>query len=76
MKTFQQFMLLVLWLDFLWRLRRWILEPAVPMLWRLWCWLVGICPECEQTWRMPGKHYPVSRCEKKPLADSGGEGGA
>lgn len=31
-------------------------------IWSARCWLLNICPECEQTWMTPGEHWPVSTC--------------
>lgn len=44
------------------------------MIWRLWCWILNICPKCEQILvpGFPTNHWPVSKCD---LAKSAREAG-
>lgn len=35
------------------------------MFWVLWCWALNICPHCEQTFMVDGRHWPVSKCVNK-----------
>lgn len=32
------------------------------MIWRLYCWWLNICPECENTYMYWTKHFPISKC--------------
>jgi hypothetical protein len=46
---------------------------GVEVIWRFWCWLLQICPKCEQTLMYQGKHYPISRCRRAVPPSQAGE---
>lgn len=36
----------------------------MKIFWVIWCWLLNICPACEQTYMYADRHWPVSKCQK------------
>lgn len=39
------------------------------MIWRAWCWLLNICPWCEQTYMYGTRHWPNAKCPSLNATD-------